>query len=70
MKEILTQPCRPYDTENRDPVTDERVEPVDVQAIIGRLTPSELRRLAIALAIHRSDVFEERVLGFWAGPRY
>ncbi len=62
MKELLTEPCRPYDLYPGP-------DAVDLDVILGRLSSWQIRRLAIALALHRPDVFEERILQFWADRR-
>jgi hypothetical protein len=61
MKTLLTEACRPYDVDNYG-----QKEPVDIWEIIHRLTPYETQRLALALAMHKPDVFEARILEFWA----
>lgn len=60
---LLTEPCRPYD------LGPGRDNPVDLWAIINRLDAHQVRRLALALAIHRPDIFEERLLDLAAGRR-
>jgi hypothetical protein len=61
MTKLLTEPCRPYDMDYY-----RSKDPVDVWEIVRRLTPYQIQRLAIALAMHKPDVFEERILQFWA----
>lgn len=58
---LLTEPCQPYD------LGPGRDCPVELWAIVDRLTEHQARRLALALAVHRPDVFEERILEFSAG---
>ena len=56
----LTEPCSPYNMRRPG-----QRDPISVYEILGRLGPRKVEDLAMALAIHRPDIFEERILE-WA----
>jgi hypothetical protein len=59
MPKGLTEACAPYDTW-RNP------EPVEIWEIVDRLTPAELRIMAISYALQASAPFERKLLQLWA----
>jgi hypothetical protein len=61
MEKLLTEPCQPYD------MGPGRDCPVDLWAIVERLTDTQLRVLAMALSVHKPDAFEEWLLKFSTG---
>jgi len=58
VNKVLTEACRPYDL-YRNP------EPVDIWAIVDRLTDRELRTMAMSFAIRHPAAFEHKLLDIW-----
>jgi hypothetical protein len=58
----LTEACAPYDLW-RNP------EPVDIWAVVDRLTPHELRIMAMSYALWAPAAFEGKLLDLWNNRR-
>lgn len=55
----IAGPCQPYD------LGPGRAVPVSLWAVLDRLTPWELRSLAVTFSVHDPRMFEDKLLRLW-----